>query len=297
MLICLFILATCFQIHQFQQLEDNSQSPLVHIGLDYVADSEFKYDDTEKWKEKYPICGGKSQSPINIDPSKCERVSKKATLKVTNEDYRPESVELINDHYTVKYLISWQKNHFPTISGDILRHNRYIPRDIHFHWGHEDSQGSEHSINTRKYSMEMHIVSYNAKYKSVADAKFHRDGILVIAQLFHVNNSAPNYFFLDYLPRVKQSRRKIVIKDKLCAFNLGEFLNVDALSASFVTYNGSFTTPPCYEDVTWVLPLKINAIPHNKMRFFRDIQGLEGHLVDNYRPIQPTNGRKCYALG
>uniref|UniRef100_A0A1B0EZU9 Carbonic anhydrase n=1 Tax=Phlebotomus papatasi TaxID=29031 RepID=A0A1B0EZU9_PHLPP len=152
--------------------------------------------------------------------------------------------------------------------------HEYIPRDIHFHWGRNDTQGSEHSINSRKYSLEMHIVCYNSKYGSVAEAKFFKDGILVIESV--------------------EVGVKLFWKRKLCAFNLGEFLNVDALrKGSFVVYNGSFTTPPCYEDVTWVIPLKVNSIDKRKMNFFREIQGLDGRLVDNYRPIQPINTRKC----
>lgn len=243
---------------------------------------------------KYPVCDGVNQSPIDIVPGQCEKLPKRRDLIVRNEDYRPESVELINDHYTVKYLLTWYNNKNPLISGSFLGNNEYIPRDIHFHWGRNDTQGSEHSINSRKYSLEMHIVCYNSKYGSVAEAKFFNDGILVIGQLFQVKNHAPSYFFLDFLPRVSRTRSKIVLKDKLCAFNLGEFLNVDALSkGSFVVYNGSFTTPPCYEDVTWVIPLKVNSIDRRKMNFFREIQGLDGRLVDNYRPIQPTNTRKC----
>lgn len=40
----------------------------------------------------------------------------------------------------------------------------YIIDNIHWHWGDNDQQGSEHTINGRAYSAEAHVVSYNSKY-------------------------------------------------------------------------------------------------------------------------------------
>ncbi|GAB0094721.1 Carbonic anhydrase [Sergentomyia squamirostris] len=279
-----------------QENDQDSLQPLVHIGMDYVADTEFSYDDPSKWKDKYPNCAGESQSPVNIVTNVCEVLPKiQRKVKITNADVRPETVELLNDHYTVKYLLTWPEEYTPQISGAFLGPDRYIPRDIHFHWGREDAKGSEHSINSEKYSLEMHIVCYNDKYKSVADAKFHNDGILVIAQFFQAVSYAPNYFFLDLLPRIRENRSQINIREKLCLYNLGEFLNVDSLvRGNFVTYNGSFTTPPCYEDVTWIVSLSVAPIERRKMHMFRTTQGLRGQLlVDNCRPLQAINKRKC----
>jgi len=60
---------------------------------------------------------------------------------------------------------------------------------------------------------------------------------------------------------------------------------------SYYQYHGSLTTPPCTEDVTWLLLRNRVAIDARKMTLLRTLQG------DNTRPVQALNGRKVHEVG
>lgn len=49
-------------------------------------------------------------------------------------------------------------------------HYPYTFAEIHFHWGHDDSTGSEHSIDNEFYAMEAHLVHYDSKYSNFTAA-------------------------------------------------------------------------------------------------------------------------------
>ena len=56
---------------------------------------------------------------------------------------------------------------------------------LHFHWGADDSKGSEHTINGEEFPMEMHIVHKKVGL-TVEDALATSDGLAVVGQMFQV---------------------------------------------------------------------------------------------------------------
>ncbi len=56
---------------------------------------------------------------------------------------------------------------------------------LHFHWGADDSKGSEHTVDGVQYPLEMHMVHYNSDvYDSIGDAVTEENGLAVIGFLF-----------------------------------------------------------------------------------------------------------------
>ena len=51
---------------------------------------------------------------------------------------------------------------------------------MHFHWGADDSVGSEHTVDGKSYAGEMHLVHYNSKYGNYSNALNHADGLAVL---------------------------------------------------------------------------------------------------------------------
>lgn len=73
----------------------------------------------------------------------------------------------------------------PLLSGGPLK-SKYSFEQLHFHWGLKNNEGSEHTIDGRYSSMEMHALFRNTKYDQISDATSYRNGLAVLGFLFEV---------------------------------------------------------------------------------------------------------------
>ena len=65
-------------------------------------------------------------------------------------------------------------------------------------------------------------------------------------------------------------------------------------SKSYWTYEGSLTTPPLYESVTWILFQQPVEIPSVHLKIMRDMKFGDSNsenMRDNYRPVCPRHSR------
>lgn len=241
------------------------------------------------------LCAGKKQSPIDIvtadvvaDPNlpefnfeNYEDATMKGRWSIQNNGH---SVMVIMDHTNYK------------LSGGGLN-DTYILHHFHLHWGSTSEQGSEHTVNGKKYPMEIHFVHYNSKYGNLTNAIDKTpDGLAVLGFFFEVDNSASLQYsksgFLTLLPSVGKSG----------ASNVLPALHLKSVMAnnvkSFYRYMGSLTTPGCFESVVWTVFEDTIKITEQELNVFRDSLKFEGineaegdPMVDNYRPVVPLNGR------
>lgn len=117
------------------------------------------------WGEKYSTCVGKHQSPIDISEKYISLV-KLDPLFFENFDEVPIEASLTNNGHTGNklqyyYLYLYKKNNvsvmykiisevMPELSGGPLR-GVYRFEQLHFHWGENDNEGSENTINNSRY--------------------------------------------------------------------------------------------------------------------------------------------------
>lgn len=96
--------------------------------------------------------------------------------------------------------------------------------------------------------MELHVVFFNSKYKTMKEATNHEDGLAVMAFFFKVSSSNPAYEEMSELlatitkPHTNATFSKPVALKDLVLVDMSEYY----------VYNGSLTTPPCLEVVTWL---------------------------------------------
>ena len=66
----------------------------------------------------------------------------------------------------------------------------YKVLQLHFHWGSDDTQGSEHFYDGQAYPMEVHIVHKKAAYEDDLDTILNSvDGLAVTGFMFSVGVS------------------------------------------------------------------------------------------------------------
>ncbi|PFX18749.1 receptor-type tyrosine-protein phosphatase gamma-like [Stylophora pistillata] len=242
----------------------------------------------DTWKHHYKDCEGHEQSPINIVPKDTFFEPGLADLVVNYE--KSVSAKLFNNGHTVQATFLTGKSNIS--GGNLTSHFRAL--QMHFHWGSENSRGSEHQVGGRKFPLEIHIVHYNAeKYPSVSEAVDKGDGLAVLGILVELQVQDNPVFdvMVDNLDKARYKGNEVILP------SLQHFSFLPHDIAQYYTYRGSLTTPGCFESVQWFVFNHTFPISQAQLDKFRDLFDSEKQdtkklpLVDNYRPVQPLYGR------
>ncbi|PHV13426.1 carbonate dehydratase [Chitinimonas sp. BJB300] len=193
---------------------------------------------------------GKTQSPINIEGAVQQKLD---PLKIA---YGLSKLAITNNGHTIQVNIepgSWLE----------ALGERYELKQFHFH------TPSEEAINGRRYPLVAHMV-----HMSEAGT------LAVIAVLF--KEGRPNPTLEAIWPRIptehnetRSYSERILSPASLLPDNL-----------TFYTFKGSLTTPPCSEEVRWLVlktPVEISSA---------QIERFRQEYPMNARPLQPLNDRE-----
>lgn len=180
----------------------------------------------------------------------------------------------------------------PQIYGGPLHADRFIAESLHFHWGSKDSHGSEHVIDGTRHTMEMHILHRNSKYDTLDQARERSDGLAVAAVVFQAEERNFDYpglsSLIEILDSVKDFNTTTEIENFFILDNLVAGLNSD----SYFTYEGSLTTPPCSQSVTWIVFADILQMSHSQMSKFHNMRDEQNAVLENnYRSLQAKGSR------
>ena len=216
------------------------------------------HDGPDRWGSLSPAfasCSkGVQQSPIDI-PALAVLSAGSITF-----DYRPGGLNVVNNGHTI------QVNHETgsSIQLDGIRHELL---QLHFH------SPSEHAISGKREPMEMHLVHRNDR------------GALAVVGVMLREGSATHAYdaILHNLPR--SAGDSISLPHVLIA--PGELLPGDR---AHWRYDGSLTTPPCSEGVSWVVLKTTVELSREQMEAFHAI------VHDNARPVQPVGARVIGAV-
>ncbi|XP_075162096.1 carbonic anhydrase 2 [Haematobia irritans] len=257
------------------------------------SDSEFTYYGTmgpEHWSEHYNQCAGKHQSPIDINDLD---VIDKSYFQIVYEDFdkKPINATMTNNGHTVLVSLQYASRAPYISSGPLEGKGKYEFQQLHFHWGEDNSVGSEDRINNVSFPMELHIVFRNTKYVDFNEASVRDDGVAVMAFFYEINETMDRDYdtFTSYLVNIHKPHSTIDV-EPISLFDLmpDDFSN-------YYTYIGSLTTPPCSEDVIWMDFINPISISSSMLDRFRALKTFDGSpLSHNFRPVQPLNNRKVY---
>lgn len=273
---CLILLAACRGADEWTYGDGVAQWPNLQLNVENQ-------------------CGGYYQSPINIVDRWTIYDQSLDVVQYYGYLDPLQNVSIVNNGHTVEFSSS--KASQVVITGPGLN-GAYGFQQFHFHWGNRSNIGSEHQINGYVFPMEMHLVHMNKKYSTGEEALKHPDGIAVVAVFFEVSrNDNPA------LSSIVQALRKMRSESSTRA-NLAYIPPLRQLmpqnAQQYYRYQGSLTTPPCSEAVTWTVLRSPSGISEAQLQAFRDLQVAHGNgsstenLVNNFRPIKPLNGRYVF---
>ncbi|KAI6234667.1 Carbonic anhydrase [Aphelenchoides fujianensis] len=193
---------------------------------------------------------GHQQSPVDIVDAQVihdhSLISKK--LKINYEIGDAETLEITSNGFCC-----WTKSGAKSaIAGTHLPAGcDYRLAQFHCHWA-EDKQsgGSEHFLNGKPLSGEIHCVFWNTRYGTPQNSFRHPDGMTVLAIFIHEHRH-DSFAFEPIVDAVRQAQRSCYKKATIDPnFDLN-LLMPDR--HSFYTYHGSLTTPPHDECVIWTI--------------------------------------------
>ena len=208
----------------------------------------------EHWGDlstEYSICkDGRNQSPVNIEKTI------EASLPPLVVQYEKTSLGMVNNGHTVQ--INYDAGSTLTVSGHTFNLVQF-----HFH------TPSENAVDGQLFPMEAHLVH--------AD----KDGNLaVVGVLFEEGTSNP---LLDKLWPSMPTKAGEDVNNSDMTFSVEEMLPTDR---SYYHFNGSLTTPPCTEGVSWYVLKTPATVSRAQFTMFNTVIG-----SDNNRPLQPRNAR------
>ncbi len=172
----------------------------------------------------------------------------------------------------------------PHLQGGPLK-DKYIFEQMHFHWA-DHGFGSEHVLDgNTAYSMEVHLVHYNSKYQNFEEAASKPDGLAVAGFLIQAVGDED----LEEFSKITNGLARIQTmnsKSRLAADCLA-FLKLQELGKHYYTYQGSLTTPPYFESVTWIVYRTPIYVSMRQVAVFRNLLDADGkQILYNYRDVQ-----------
>ncbi|MFS8110286.1 carbonic anhydrase [Rhizobium jaguaris] len=221
----------------------------------FAADTHWSYEGhggPNEWAEldaANAACSvGTQQSPINIvDPIR-------ATLPPLGINWSKRADTIVNNGHTIQVNVA-------DGSRLIAPGGEYKLVQFHFH------HPSEHQINGKTYPMEVHFVHANAA------------GALAVVGVLIENGRANAVFdkVVSTMPVTEGSPVKVDAE-----------INPNGLlppKLTYYRYSGSLTTPPCSEDVDWLL------LTHPIQASADSVAAFAKLYQDDARPVQKSNRR------
>nr|XP_014285077.1 carbonic anhydrase 1-like [Halyomorpha halys] len=227
--------------------------------------------------------GKVDDSPINIDT----KIIKKCNyLRLSFQGlFDPERRSIITNsgYHVIGRLV-----------GEVLIYDgplfgKYLLDNFHVHYGNTCDDGTEHSINGQKYTLELHIVFRPCSSNiDITDKTFNMTAKKVVLGLMFKLTSQPcDYDFFSVVTYIKEKGKTLETSNNL----LYDFK--DVLSGSdYYNYSGSATEGEHHE-YEWMLFKKVLPINICQMQNMWDLRKLQ-NLKPNVKPPRPLGERSIF---
>lgn len=217
----------------------------------------------EKWAKlspAYALCDeGKNQSPINIVRTN-EREGMRWKL-----DYKSTSFKIAHNEHMDNIIDNGHTIQITVDSGSTFTFGDkiYFLKQCHFH------TPSEHTLDGERMPMEMHFVHQAS------------DGSLAVVGVLFKEGNVVNENFAIIIRNLPDKKGEI---KHFTDANLELKLHVPEDNFAY-HYVGSLTTPPCSENVQWLVLRDMIPLTAGQLEAF------SSRIGPNNRPTQQLNGR------
>ncbi len=200
--------------------------------------------------EAYLPCGeGLNQSPIDLTGAVV------AALPPIRFMYQSSELDILDNGHTIQ--VDYQPGSYISVG-----EKDYNLVQFHFH------SPSEHTVDGLPSDMVAHLVHTDADGK-----------LLVVAILMEARGDSPLVqTILNYVPEAEGMRSK----PAGVTINVMDFIPA---MASYFSYTGSLTTPPCSEGVLWIVPQSPVLVSVAQVDQYNSL------YPRSTRPVQPLNDR------
>ena len=229
--------------------ESVAEPPAAFGYAHWSYDGEGAPANWAKLRADYATCGnGRRQSPIDI------RDGIRVDLEPIAFDYKLSQFRIVDTGHTIQVNVG--EGSTITVMGRTYRLIQF-----HFH------KPAEERVNGRTYDMGIHFVHRDDEGKlAVVSVLLDKGAENPLIQTLW--NNLPLEVNQDVAPSVAIDLKSLLPENR-----------------AYYTYMGSLTTPPCTEDVLWMVLKQPMAISPEQI-------GIFGRLYkSNARPVQPANGR------
>lgn len=200
----------------------------------------------------YETCAnGMAQSPINITKAV------QTDLPALEFQYQETVASIVNNGHTIQINLA---------NGNFLKVGNQKLELLQFHF----HTPSEEQINGKRSNMVAHFVHKSA------------EGQLGVVALL-IKSGARNKAFTSIFQHLPRKGETISVE------NLKLDLNAMLPSnKNYYTFTGSLTTPPCTENVQWIVLKQAVSLSPNQIKAFKN------KYVFNARPVQALHNRAIF---
>lgn len=209
------------------------------------------HDNALHWGELTPAYGkcekGHNQSPVNIDTKKVKHTHHEA-IKF---NYVTDATEIINNGHTIQLNV--ENGSSIKVHGE-----EFFLKQFHFH------TPSENRIDGQEFPLEVHFVHISKKNQLAVVAVMFEEGRdnCCIREIWNM------------MPHNINSKN-------LIHFSAKQIVSLLPKNKAYYEFIGSLTTPPCTENVLWIVLKEYSYISSPETREF-----LHTMHHENNRPIQ-----------
>ncbi|KAF8042649.1 hypothetical protein BT93_A1093 [Corymbia citriodora subsp. variegata] len=235
--------------------------------FDYIAGSEKGPTHWGELKKEWEACkNGEMQSPIDLSSRRVKVIPKLGEIR---RSYKPSNATLKNRGHDIS--LQWDVGSVGSIK---LNGTDYFLHQCHWH------SPSEHTINGRRYEMEIHMVHVSIDPNV-------ENKIAVVGILYRTGQ--PDAFLSKLMGNLRsmvdqEGERKMDVFDPR-EIKMGGGKN-------YLRYMGSLTVPPCTEGVIWTINKKIGTASKDQIKLLRE--AVHDYAEKNARPVQRLNRREIH---